>query len=164
MAVSGVNITADAYLVCLTHAMSTEKEEIMGLLIGEVSLRSLSLQNFPDQDGWAALLFGLYRTITSRRLVTSARHVGSSRRVVTSGRHVGSSHRVVTSDRHVGSSRRIVTSDRHVGSSRSAVYNKQTRGGPNITVTTLMWVTARYAHPAWRTPLQVRVYLYQYLL
>ena len=32
-----------------------------------------------------------------------------------------------------------------------------------ITVTTLMWVTARYAHPAWRTPLQVRVYLYQYL-
>ena len=32
------------------------------------------------------------------------------------------------------------------------------------TVTTLMWVTARYAHPAWRTPLQVRVYLYQYLL
>ena len=27
-----------------------------------------------------------------------------------------------------------------------------------ITVTTLMWVTARYAHPAWRTPLQVRVY------
>ena len=32
---------------------------------------------------------------------------------------------------------------------------------PHIfTVTTLMWVTARYAHPAW-TPLQV--YLYQYL-
>ena len=33
-----------------------------------------------------------------------------------------------------------------------------------ITVTTLMWATASYAHPAWRTPLQVRVYLYQYLL
>jgi len=36
MSVNGVKITADAYLVCLTHALSTEKEEIMGLLIGEV--------------------------------------------------------------------------------------------------------------------------------
>ncbi|KAK2154852.1 hypothetical protein LSH36_256g06064 [Paralvinella palmiformis] len=36
MSVNGVKITADAYLVCLTHALSTEKEEIMGLLIGEI--------------------------------------------------------------------------------------------------------------------------------
>lgn len=28
-------LSADAYLVCMTHALSTEKEEIMGLLFGE---------------------------------------------------------------------------------------------------------------------------------
>ena len=35
--VNSVELTADAYLVCLTHALSTEKEEVMGLLLGEVS-------------------------------------------------------------------------------------------------------------------------------
>ena len=44
--------------------------------------------------------------------------------------------------------------------SRSEVAAKRPH---TYTVTTLMWVTARYAHPAWRTPLQVRVYYYQYL-
>ena len=32
---------------------------------------------------------GLYQTIASRRIVTSARHVGSSRQLVTSAHHVG---------------------------------------------------------------------------
>ena len=36
MTISKVFITADAYMVCLAHAHCTEKEEIMGLLIGEV--------------------------------------------------------------------------------------------------------------------------------
>jgi hypothetical protein len=36
MAVSTVAITADALQVCLAHALSTEKEEIMGLLLGDV--------------------------------------------------------------------------------------------------------------------------------
>ena len=36
MAVEAVKIEADAYMVCLTHALSTEREEVMGLLIGEV--------------------------------------------------------------------------------------------------------------------------------
>ena len=36
MAVDTVKIEADAYMVCLTHALSTEREEVMGLLIGEV--------------------------------------------------------------------------------------------------------------------------------
>ena len=35
MAVKGVCLTADCYSVCLSHALTTEKEEIMGLLIGE---------------------------------------------------------------------------------------------------------------------------------
>ena len=30
-------LAADAYMVCLTHALSTEREEVMGLCIGEVS-------------------------------------------------------------------------------------------------------------------------------
>jgi len=42
MPVKGVYLTADCYSVCLSHALTTEKEEIMGLLIGEVcSLDSL---------------------------------------------------------------------------------------------------------------------------
>lgn len=31
-----VNLSADVYMVCLSHALSTEKEEVMGLLIGEI--------------------------------------------------------------------------------------------------------------------------------
>uniref|UniRef100_A0A4W3GXJ5 BRCA1/BRCA2-containing complex subunit 3 n=1 Tax=Callorhinchus milii TaxID=7868 RepID=A0A4W3GXJ5_CALMI len=36
MAVCGVHLESDAFLVCLNHALSTEKEEVMGLCIGEV--------------------------------------------------------------------------------------------------------------------------------
>ena len=36
MTASCVYLAADAYMVCLTHALSTEREEIMGLCIGEV--------------------------------------------------------------------------------------------------------------------------------
>lgn len=31
-----VELCSDVYQVCLTHALSTEKEEVMGLLMGEV--------------------------------------------------------------------------------------------------------------------------------
>ena len=41
MAVDAVKIEADAYMVCLTHALTTEREEVMGLLIGEVCLLPL---------------------------------------------------------------------------------------------------------------------------
>ena len=34
-----VEISADVYLVCLVQALSTEKEEVMGLLIGEVRFK-----------------------------------------------------------------------------------------------------------------------------
>lgn len=33
-----VLLSSDVALVCMQHALSTEKEEIMGLLIGEVCL------------------------------------------------------------------------------------------------------------------------------
>lgn len=36
MATVRVNLAADVYMVCLSHALSTEKEEVMGLLIGEI--------------------------------------------------------------------------------------------------------------------------------
>ena len=53
-----------------------------------------------------------------------------------------------------------------LGVTRVVLYNNSlcAQTSAILTVTTLMWVTARYAHPAWRTPLQVRVDLYQYLL
>jgi hypothetical protein len=38
MPAAAVHLESDAYLVCLTHALSTEREEVMGLLIGEVGL------------------------------------------------------------------------------------------------------------------------------
>ena len=38
MAMNRVHLSADAYMVCLAHALTTEKEEIMGLLIGEVRI------------------------------------------------------------------------------------------------------------------------------
>jgi proteasome lid subunit RPN8/RPN11 len=38
MALSCVYLAADVYMVCLQHALSTEKEEVMGLLIGEVRI------------------------------------------------------------------------------------------------------------------------------
>lgn len=34
--VNCVELSSDVYLVCLAHALSTEKEEVMGLLLGEV--------------------------------------------------------------------------------------------------------------------------------
>ena len=37
MSLNRVILESDVYLVCLTHALSTEREEVMGLLIGEVS-------------------------------------------------------------------------------------------------------------------------------
>ncbi|KAH9491808.1 BRCA1 BRCA2-containing complex, subunit 3 [Bulinus truncatus] len=36
MSLKSVCMYSDVYLVCLTHALSTEREEVMGLLIGEV--------------------------------------------------------------------------------------------------------------------------------
>lgn len=39
MAVSAVYLGSDAFLVCMNHALSTEKEEVMGLCIGEVMLK-----------------------------------------------------------------------------------------------------------------------------
>ncbi|KAL7641269.1 UNVERIFIED_CONTAM: hypothetical protein RMT77_008407 [Armadillidium vulgare] len=43
MAISKVNIALDAYMVCLYHSLTTECEEIMGLLIGY-------FPNIPDEN------------------------------------------------------------------------------------------------------------------
>ena len=37
MVVNKVALTADAMMTCLVHALSTEREEIMGLLVGELT-------------------------------------------------------------------------------------------------------------------------------
>ena len=47
MAVAAVKIEADCFMVCLTHALSTEREEVMGLMIGEVFMVLFDL--FPRQ-------------------------------------------------------------------------------------------------------------------
>lgn len=41
-----VELSSDVALVCMQHALSTEKEEIMGLLIGEVSKICFKFDDF----------------------------------------------------------------------------------------------------------------------
>lgn len=36
MAFEGVKVTQEVWLTCVTHALSTETEEIMGLLLGDI--------------------------------------------------------------------------------------------------------------------------------
>uniref|UniRef100_A0A669PVA7 BRCA1/BRCA2-containing complex subunit 3 n=2 Tax=Phasianidae TaxID=9005 RepID=A0A669PVA7_PHACC len=59
MAVQAVHLEADAFLVCLNHALSTEKEEVMGLCIGEVPRSALAV-TLSEQP------FSLYQVDTSR--------------------------------------------------------------------------------------------------
>uniref|UniRef100_A0A8C9L3S4 BRCA1/BRCA2-containing complex subunit 3 n=1 Tax=Pavo cristatus TaxID=9049 RepID=A0A8C9L3S4_PAVCR len=59
MAVQAVHLEADAFLVCLNHALSTEKEEVMGLCIGEVPRSALAV-TLKEQS------FSLYQVDTSR--------------------------------------------------------------------------------------------------
>lgn len=42
MAVTRVRLNSDVYLVCLSHALVTEEEEVMGLLIGEIDENCVS--------------------------------------------------------------------------------------------------------------------------
>jgi BRCA1/BRCA2-containing complex subunit 3 len=39
MALSAVELSTDVFLVCMAHALTTEKEEVMGLLLGDVEVR-----------------------------------------------------------------------------------------------------------------------------
>ncbi|XP_029650271.1 lys-63-specific deubiquitinase BRCC36 [Octopus sinensis] len=41
-AVVSVQLESAAYLVCLTHALSTEREEVMGLLLGEIDEKKVA--------------------------------------------------------------------------------------------------------------------------
>ena len=41
MPIETVFLKSDAYLTCLSHALSNEKEEIMGLLLGALSLNHI---------------------------------------------------------------------------------------------------------------------------
>lgn len=42
-----VCLDADVYAFCIQHALTTEKQEVMGLLIGEVYLTSFILNYIP---------------------------------------------------------------------------------------------------------------------
>ena len=43
-----VELAADVFMSCLTHALSTEREEVMGLLLGEVRKKELAVSLVPD--------------------------------------------------------------------------------------------------------------------
>jgi len=55
MWVSSVRIAADAYLVCLHHALTTEKEEVLGLLVGQYT------------EGTDGVKCDIYSAVTLRR-------------------------------------------------------------------------------------------------
>lgn len=46
MSLTCVKMSEDVWLTCLTHALSTETEEIMGLLLGDIEVCSLSFSSF----------------------------------------------------------------------------------------------------------------------
>uniref|UniRef100_A0A8C1CUY8 BRCA1/BRCA2-containing complex, subunit 3 n=1 Tax=Cyprinus carpio carpio TaxID=630221 RepID=A0A8C1CUY8_CYPCA len=50
MAVSAVHLESDAFLVCMNHALSTEKEEVMGLCIGEQIRKVLRIPKKQTKD------------------------------------------------------------------------------------------------------------------
>jgi BRCA1/BRCA2-containing complex subunit 3 len=41
MSLTCVKMSEDVWLTCLTHALSTETEEIMGLILGDIEVHSL---------------------------------------------------------------------------------------------------------------------------
>ncbi|ERE65790.1 lys-63-specific deubiquitinase BRCC36-like protein [Cricetulus griseus] len=52
-AVQAVHLESDAFLVCLNHALSTEKEEVMGLCIGEVSRSANQAEILLNSTQWS---------------------------------------------------------------------------------------------------------------
>ena len=64
--VSRVWFNSDAYLVCLTHALSTESEEIMGVCIGEINEAvsfNLKYKKFINQSSYRLLLTSYFSLI-----------------------------------------------------------------------------------------------------
>lgn len=41
-----VTLTSEAFLVCLTHSFTTEQEEVMGLLLGDIIVNFLIFSFF----------------------------------------------------------------------------------------------------------------------
>lgn len=40
MSLTDVEVTSEVWMMCVTHALSTEKEEVMGLLLGDILVSS----------------------------------------------------------------------------------------------------------------------------
>lgn len=54
MSLTSVKMSEEVWLTCLTHALSTETEEIMGLLLGDIEVVHL---RFGDQSYMFSRLF-----------------------------------------------------------------------------------------------------------
>jgi len=53
-----MQIESDALQVCMGHALSTEKEEVMGLLVGEVVVELYEINS--KNDNWMNSLINRY--------------------------------------------------------------------------------------------------------
>ncbi|KAM2654345.1 hypothetical protein EV2_025862 [Malus domestica] len=47
MSLASVKMSEDVWLTCLTHALSTETEEIMGLLLGDIEVTLSAICHLP---------------------------------------------------------------------------------------------------------------------
>ncbi|MQL82211.1 hypothetical protein Taro_014672 [Colocasia esculenta] len=59
MSLTGVRMTQEVWLACLGHALTTEKEEIMGLLLGDI--------HHADDGSVTALIWGASPQVRSDR-------------------------------------------------------------------------------------------------
>ncbi|BAT78911.1 hypothetical protein VIGAN_02166900 [Vigna angularis var. angularis] len=51
MSLTSVKMSEEVWLSCLTHALSTETEEIMGLLFGDIQVGRIQVIAFQSYDG-----------------------------------------------------------------------------------------------------------------
>lgn len=70
-----VEISADVYLVCLVQALSTEKEEVMGLLIGEARFK-LSREMLRAFHSVPGLRLGSFKSDSNARSASLLYHRG----------------------------------------------------------------------------------------
>ncbi|GJM89620.1 hypothetical protein PR202_gb01982 [Eleusine coracana subsp. coracana] len=50
MSLTSVRVSEEVWLTCLSHALTTETEEIMGLLLGDIEVTPLPLPRNPTPN------------------------------------------------------------------------------------------------------------------
>lgn len=70
MSLTAVELSSDVYMVCMSHALTTEKEEIMGLLLGDIEVLR-GRENYCRNLLELMLFFAVSRGVAEASLPTS---------------------------------------------------------------------------------------------